>query len=206
MPASVVVVVDSRVADAVDVAPRFVVVELVASAAVASIPPLHAVSPLSSLPSPPTSAVSSPRSHLEHMPTGQGQFGGADEDGFDPLMPLDGDGAGNGATGYMFPPASPPPAFPYTQQATAASASSSSFSHDSDLPLPPFGQQPNVRALNENDAALPLSGGSGGGGGMGSAGGSNPFNFGGHQADAVGADKYGDMALFGGDYLDDTLM
>ena len=171
----------------------------------APIPPLHAVSPLSSLPSPPTSAVSSPRSHMDQLPTGAGSFGATDEDGFDPLMTLDGDGAGNsGSGGYMFPPASPPPTttFPYNQQ-PSASSTSSPFTHDSDLSLLHLGQQPNVRALNEHDAALPLSGGTGSGGG-----GSNPFSFGVHHGDGGGvSDKYSDMSsMFGNDYLDDTLM
>ena len=187
------------------------------SASAAPIPPLHAVSPLSSLPSPSVSAVSSPRSHMEQLPARSASFGATDDDGFDPLMTLDGDGAGNSGTGYMnmFPPASPPPAgFPYNQQPAAPSASSP-FTHDSDLSLLHLGQQPNVRALNEHDAVLPLSSGSSGSnGGIGGSG-SNPFNFGVHHTGSSGgggdgsgmSDKYGDMSsMFGSDYLDDTLM
>ena len=174
---------------------------LQASSSAALVPPLHAVSPLSSLPSPPTSAVSSPRSHMDQLPAGAGPFGATDEDGFDPLMALDGDVTSNSGAGYMFPPISPPPtAFSFNQQTSTAS-SSSPFTHDSDLSLLHLGQQPNVRALNEHDAVLPL------GSGSGSGGGSNPFNFGGHHGDgAVVSDKYGDMSMFGNDYLDDTMM
>ena len=173
------------------------------SASAAPLPTLHAVSPLSSLPSPPTSAVSSPRSHMDQLPAGAGSFGATDEDGFDPLMNMDGDGAGNSGTGYMFPPASPPPvAFPFNQQPSGPTTSSP-FTHDSDLSMLHLGQQPNVRALNEHDAVLP---GVGSGGLNG--GGNNPFNFGVHHGDGVVAtDKFGDMSnMFGSDYLDDTLM
>ena len=125
----------------------------------ASIPALHAVPPLSSLPSPSVSAASLPGSHLDQMLEWDGSSGSTGEDGFDPLMALDGDRAGNSETNYMFPPFSPPSVLFSCNQQQPISLPTV---HDSDPSLLHLNnsQQPNVSTLNEHDAALPLYNGS----------------------------------------------